>query len=357
MGFSAEFDETAFIAAVTAAAKEGADRYGFATARPGTVPLSPKKRRQIVAARTHAAQERIVDLQQMLVDDDMEVRDLARNGLRDVMLRIYTGDVNQHDHNAASLPWPDRLLRRLLPRGNEDGPEPWWAQRSNTQRARQRWAQLCTVAAVFSATVATSAALAFGKPVIALPCLLIAGLMCVGEDAFARAVGLRSATLRWFSCVAGHLGDLGMITAISFFLFVNSHRQVAAIVAASVLVGLFGSFVRVSALQAGYRFWVSSQERILRYLSVVFFCLSALNGHFVLGGLVTAALVSGYGLWESAYVPWKVLRGPRLRSGGMIFWTRGEDGRGYYYLEEDQGEPARLSGKKEKSLHFARSGN
>jgi hypothetical protein len=257
----------------------------------------------------------VIDLQQRLIDDSPDVVDRARQGLRQILHRIYTGDQNKYVGASGKGTVVDWLLIRLFGQPDPDVPEPWWLD-----PMRQRIAR--SLAIVVMLIFAAAAALAIWTDHVALAILLVAlaGSVEALEGAFTRVVKLRSPTLSWASCVARHCGELVMVGSIAAAQ--HGITLGAWAVIAAVQISLFGSFVRVSALQAGYRFWVSRKERYMRYLAIFSYCILSLLGFSAEGALVAAALVGGFGIMESAYVMYKVMRGPRVRSAELIFIDR-----------------------------------
>lgn len=308
-----EFNEAAFDEAFDRAAQEASVKYGFTQPGGANRELGPKRRAALVAAQAHTAREFVVEVQQWLYDDDPVVVSAARNGLRRVHEQIYVGSPDEHVGESGNKNLADRLITRLLGREQPDGPEPWWRRRHLQQSVRGG-----ALIALVLLTAATASSIASHHLVVALAFLAAAGAIDIGEGAFARVVKLRSAILRWESALLSHFGDLLMIGAIAVAQVRFDDGLGSWPVTAALLFSLFGALVRVSALQAGYRFWVSRRERYVRYSGIISYCLLALAGYSAAGAYICAVAVGLYGVFEGLRVLRDVVRSPHARTVGVV---------------------------------------
>jgi phosphatidylglycerophosphate synthase len=290
------------------------ERLGFAVGQRGTRLVDSTRRAALVQARTNAAFECVVDLQQWLLDDDEAVRRSSREGLRRVLHRIYTGDQNDRDLRARRSRPVDLVVARALSRVDDDRPGPWWSDPIRQKLTRAALILFSLGFAVFSGVSIT-----VGQPELALATLAIAGVLDVLDGAFARVVGLRSAELRWASCVFSHFADAFLMGSVAFAMAMAHAQPSTFIASAAVFAGLFGSFVRVSALQAGVRSWLSPQERYFRYGGIAAYCWLTIFGLPEVGAIGCAVAFGGFGLIEAVRVLTKVITSPDMQNGGVVF--------------------------------------
>jgi hypothetical protein len=162
-------------------------------------------------------------------------------------------------------------------------------------------------------------------------CLTAFVLIDILERSFVRVTHAWDAQTGWLSCILSHFADVLVLGGI----FLSEHRfggvQSGELILAATTVSLFGSLVRVSALQAGFRFWRSPLERLFRFSAFFAYTGAALINRHALGAAIAAILVTLFGAGEAVRVMYKV---SKLRKGsGLILVTPGDtDSIGY---EED----------------------
>jgi len=267
-----------------------------------------------VKNRSMRAAAAISELQQWLVDDDLGVRKAARAGVTKSLYVAYTGDQNDRIRQQRRLTGrADLFLGAALSRCvDPDDREPWWASDGGVAAIRRSAIGTAFACAVLSATM-----FATGRLLIALVFVALATILDVFEGSFARVSGLRNAQLRWLSCVTNHAASLALLVGIALSLLLHESKYMAALVAASMLFTLFVSFVRVSALQAGYRYWHSPIERLVRWTSVGAYATAASAGQTEVGVASLAILLCGFGTLEVVRVIRGVERAPQTH-GGLV---------------------------------------
>lgn len=309
--------------------QSAASKYGFATDGFEHTAASDVQRRRRARYQTDAALDLVSQLQLSLADADPQVRLAAREGTRRVMHRCYTGDQSDRAWRSTVRPYPaDRLMQRWLGTPDPDGPEPRWrdprVQRSMRYRA---------ILAALSCAGVGAVLLAVNRPLLALAALMLAAALDVFDGAYARSVGMRDGGLRWLSCIGSHGGDMVVIGAVAYGAS-GRDGSLAAVVLAGMLVSLAGSFVRVSALQAGYQFWRSPKERALRYTAIIAYCVFAAAHLESIGAIVVSCLLTLFGASEIARVVVEVVRRPSIHDAGVMFvdsddevrwWTLADD--------------------------------
>jgi hypothetical protein len=290
---------------------------GYAVAMPAGTRLTPEERCDRVIARADRAFESLVEMQQWLVDDAAIVRQAARDGIRSLMFRAYTGDQSERAwRGAEKRHWADRAVERVLHRVvHQDGPEPWWHIPGRQVRTRK-----LAIAGAFFAALAAGAMLGTGHAVEAAPLVLLAAVLDIIDGAFARVVHMRDAHLRWLSCVASHAGDMLLVAGIAYGAeYGQLGSGYGGWLLGAAVVTLFGSLVRTSALQAGYRFWRSPLERYVRYGAVLIFCALSGAGRGAAGIVATTAILTTLGITETLRVLHGVEGMPAVQDGGIVF--------------------------------------
>jgi len=306
--FDEAYDRLGWVSAV---------EHGFAVPVPPGTALSSDQRLHRVRARAERAYDSVVALQQFLVDEEYVVRDTARDGIRRVVYRAYTGDQSERAWRSGEQRlWTDRLLERLLTRHvDADAAEPWWRQPMLQRRIRR-----AAIFGAFLCAVIAACLLATCHPLPALAAVAAAATFDITDGAFARVVHMRDAHLRWLSCIASHAGDVLLVGGIAYGAeFGPTRTGYGGWLLAAVVITLFGSLVRTSALQAAYRFWRSPLERYVRYLAVVGFCMLSTAGHAKLGVNAAAVALGLFGIIESARVIHAVEGVPAAQDGGLVF--------------------------------------
>ena len=117
-----------------------------------------------------------------------------------------------------------------------------------------------------------------------------------------------------------HVGDIVVMIGMALFLLRQGYAADAELLLVAAIVSIAGSLVRVSALQAGYRFWRSPLERVVRFSA--FFVISAIcvAGLPTLAATVASVLLAACGLGEAVRVMKRVAMLGVAR-GGFIFLT------------------------------------
>lgn len=287
---------------------------GFPTPWSVNQPVPARVRRLRLEHKARACEELITDIQQWLVDDDLNVRTQARAEVTTLLRRLHVGDENEHRRE----PSPDsvwvRLSNKLVYRRGVDVPVPKWATLKGQRRIRWvlNWSGLVLA-------LCTTAALATGRPVVALCFFTTTVAIDLAEHVFTKLVRNRSVDLRWFSCVTTQIGDAFILSGIAMALALGARPMVAAGVVAAVLTSMVSSFVRVSALQAGHRIWLSRTVRAGRYTAVLIYCVvTALGLSGARGAIAAAVVVFATAVWELAGVALTILRGEHESSGQVI---------------------------------------
>jgi hypothetical protein len=322
-----------------------ATRYGFAA--PGAEPdhLDRVRRRRRVQLLTHSATETVEHVQQYLADPDPEVRDAARNGTRRVMHRCYTGDRSERAWRSDVKPYlADSWIGRALGTPADDGPQPSW-----TNPQVQRLTRLRLILAACLAAVGAAVLVACHLPLFAVPFLFAAAGFDVADGAYARVVGMRDAELRWLSCVASHLCDLTVLGAVAFAAYEAGSTGLALAVVVAMLVSMVGSFVRVSALQAGYQFWRSRNERVVRYVTLLSYCVLVPVHGEAPADLMIAVVLTAFGVAEVARVLVSVARMPVVRAAGVVFVDR-DDELQWWGLADDDTDAERQHGSARRRI-------
>ncbi len=307
-----------------------AGRRGFAVDQSARI-LTPAERRQRVLGRLTLATSALTDLQQWLEDDDPAVRASAREAVHRCLQIAYTGDQPEPTRGLLErcLNWVDRRLGNVLKRRvDPDAPMPQWALPTALRRARG-----AGIAVVFAFSLGVALAFASGAFLTAIGLLCVVSAVDTLEGSFARVTRMRDPQMRWLSCVFSHLDDLVIMLGIA----AAAPEGLSTIALGAALASVFGSLVRVSALQAGYRFWRSPAERVARFSAFLVFAVLA-SVDEVTGGIVLAAsLLCMFALAESIRVVRRVGR-RRVASGGFIFLTN--DGADCWSFEEvDEVQP------------------
>ncbi len=312
------FDEEAFGVAYEHGAEGDLERLGFATTSRPVRTLPSERREELVAYRIRAAHELVTDVQQWIIDDDAQVSGRAQDGLRNLLASILTADRNPRERVRprpglldGTINRLDNWLGRWLGHADPDGPEPWWASAALQRRVRQAALGVAGLAAV-----GNIAAVLLRAPLVALALLLTTGLAVWFERAFTRFVqGGRSGLLRWFSCVVGQLLELSFAASVAL---VAPSRTAAAAVAGGLILALFGSYARTSALQVGHRLWLSREERVLRYMALASYCALSLVGHSLTGVLAVALVFALGGLMQLIRTVRVICTGPSMESGEIV---------------------------------------
>lgn len=295
-----------------------ASRHGFATPRSGNPVLTPNDRRRLVRNRGVRAVTALTQLQQWLADDDPVVREDARANIARCLRVAYTGERRE------PVGFMDRVvIRRLdgavehaLGRGRDaDRPEPRWARPSGIRAIR-----FAGISAALAFAVTAMFLLAFGHPAVALAAISAAAILDMAEGSFARATRAHDAQLRWFSCVISHLGDVLILSGVFWAEQRAGTPGSGYVVLGAGLVSLFASLVRVSALQAGFRFWRSPLERVVRFTGFVAYCIASAVGSGSVGAAAVSVLLIAFALGEIVRVVWRIAE-HQVGRGGFIFLT------------------------------------
>lgn len=319
-----------FIEKYEALGLEVAGRYGYAVPTPPGARLSSSRREHLAKNRSARALKAISELQQWLLDDDAEVRRTARDGIRKALYVAYTGDNSGPElPHSRLLQLPDRLLMRVLRRDiDPDAPEPTWSRPKSAMRIRR-----AAITAALVSACCTGLALATGHFVLALVLLPLTMALDVLEGSFARLSRVKDAHLRWLSCVSSHAGDLVMLGGVALSSRAYGSSDLVPLVVGVTLVAMFVSFIRVSALQAGYRFWRSLAERLTRWGSIAAYAAAVLLGYPEVGVLVLITALGCFAVYEVT----RVLHGVDRMSpmhGGIVLINEGDATISSYRLED-----------------------
>jgi hypothetical protein len=295
-----------------------AGRLGFAVERPAGEQCSPEERRRKIRSRLTQASGALTQLGQWLDDDDELVRMAARDAIHKCLQIAYTGDRPEMAHGIMERFFirVDRLVSRFLQRFiHPDQAEPRWTQPPQLRKFR-----LLGIASALIAAVIATAALWGHFPMVAVVAVCCMAVVDGLEGSFARVMGMRDAQVRWYSCVASHVGDLLVMLGMSAYLYAEGLFSFAYLMLLVAIVSSVGSMVRVSSLQAGQRFWRSSTERVVRFTSAVGFASAASFGFAKAGCVVVASALSSYAFYEIVRTVRRVDYLSVTR-GGFIFFS------------------------------------
>ncbi len=260
----------------------------------------------------------LTELGQWLEDDDLTVRSSARESIHRCLQIAYTGDRPEPPQGRleAGLDMVGKWLGAFLGRFvHQDSAVPTWTQPRHLRRFRAVGIGLALLSAVL-----TAACLGAGIPKIAVVFLTTLAVIDTLEGSFARVARMRDPQMRWMSCVFSHVGDIVVMIGMALFLLRQGYAADAELLLVAAIVSIAGSLVRVSALQAGYRFWRSPLERVVRFSA--FFVISAIcvAGLPTLAATVASVLLAACGLGEAVRVMKRVAMLGVAR-GGFIFLT------------------------------------
>lgn len=288
-------------------ALEIASAHGFAV--PGESPSSLNTRRKRSKGTAILARESIDDLTRWLGDEDPAIRDVANETLQRILYTAYTAE--RYERTVKRVAWPTKLVRRTLERHpGKDIHHPWWSKTDAIRRFRRS----TTVVSVLLAG-GSAASFAISNYVLAVSLLALMAVATVADRAFAQATKQDSAYWPWFACMTGHFCDLIILGGLALELQSIAHKNHSALIAVSALAVLFATFVRVSALQAGYRFYLNPLERAVRWGSLLAYAATTvLTGEQVDGAVVLAAILIPWSIIESVAVIFKA-RKARENSG------------------------------------------
>lgn len=297
---------------------EIAGRLGFAVDRPAGEQCSTAERQRKIRSRLTQASGALTQLGQWLDDDDEQVRTAARDAIHKCLQIAYTGDRPEPAHGMMErfLIRTDRLVSRFLQRFiHPDQAEPKWTQPRQLRKFR-----LLGIAAALIASVVTAVALWAHFPLVAVAAICSMAVIDGLEGSFARVMGMRDSQVRWFSCVASHIGDLVVMLGMSAYLYAAGLFSFAYLMLLVAIVSSLGSMVRVSSLQAGQRFWRSPTERVVRFMSAVGFAAAASIGLAKAGCLVATGALLAYAFHEIVRTVRRVDHLSVTR-GGFIFFS------------------------------------
>ena len=305
--------------------------FGHAT---GVMP--PKVRRGQVANRRDVAIHAIRDLQQWLCDGDPIVAGYARTALQRCMYVAYTGDQHGTDYRRHGLVGaPVKLLHKYLALDASSGPDAPARQRRWLGQVDPRPVRAAATALAFVGALVSASLFAAGLNTAALVAAVVAVIFDVFEYAFADAIKHRSPFIRWLSCLAGNASDIAILTGIAYHHLHESDPN-GMLLGGVVLATLFGSFVRVSALQAGYRFWRSPYERIFRFVGVVAYVVLAALGYEQGSVVALSGAVLGFTVLEVLRVLVETGRS-RPQDGGMLILSHDGTADTFSFVEPGAG--------------------
>lgn len=307
-------DEEAFLKQFRPLGFRLAEEAGYAVERPPGAQLPVRSRVATVENRTLRGLVALGELQRWLRDYNPNVRAAARDGIHECLYAAYTGDHPDRGSFEASLGIIDRWVRRILAgnRGPDVAESHWLAP------VLQRRLRLGGILGVVLAGAATALLFALGRPALALGLVALVAVVDILEGSASRATEGGGAYVGWFSCLASHFADLLILTGIALDQYRHADAALGLLVVAAMAMSLFGSFVRVSALQAGFRFWRSRLERVVRFSSFIAYAICDLAGVRITGVVVVVALVALFGIGEGV----RVIREARLchlKAGMFVF--------------------------------------
>ncbi|MGD9961646.1 hypothetical protein [Nocardioides sp.] len=318
--------------------------HGLARGSRLATPLHPRYRRALVASRAHSAHESIAEVQRSLLDDSPEVRQEARRSLRDLLYRLYVGEHNDRDGAPQSRPWLDRTIVALVGGRDPDGPEPRWSRPEFQTRLRSAVIVSTLLMAVVSGLLVVT-----DRWTVALAGLSGMGALMILDAAFSRLSSVKSAEIRWASCVASHAGDVFVLGCIAYAQVQLRYEWTALVMAAAALVSLFASFVRVSALQAGHRSWFSLRERQVRYFSMLIIAVAASTVYSSQVIVSCGAAIMVVGCVEAIRVVRVVFTGPSITTGDILFV--GSDDTLHLWSLTDTDEELEVASSQSRSRH------
>ena len=317
---------------------EIAGRLGFAVERPAGEQRSSEERQFKIRSRLTQASGALTQLGQWLDDDDEAVRTAARDAIHICLQIAYTGDRPEMAHGIMERFFirTDRLVSRFLQRFiHPDQAEPRWTRPPQLRKYRLLGITTALIAAIVSA-----AALWRHSPLVAVVAICCMAVVDGLEGSFARVMGMRDAQVRWYSCVASHVGDLLVMLGMSAYLYAEGLFPFAYLMLLAAIVSSVGSMVRVSSLQAGQRFWRSSTERVVRFTSAVGFASVAGFGLAKVGCAVAASTLFSYACYEIVRTVRRVDHLSVTRGGFIFFSDAGATCWGFEDEEDAQPELA-----------------
>lgn len=317
MGIHEEFDEAAFDASFAHVAEVAAAAAGFPTSRTTNQLVNDRVRQIRLQHKAYAARELVTDIQQWLVDDSREVRALARTTVRELLRALYLGDEDDSEPTPPERGRVRVVLERWGARLSAVDPDarlPWW--REAVGQRRIRWV-LNALVLVFGA--ATAWAVATANPYWALFGLAATIAVDRAETVYTKIVRNRSVDQRWLACVASQVADTLMLTGIAVSFALVTRPLVAAGVVTAIFISVTGSFIRVSALQAGHRIWLSVNVRVVRWAAVGAYSLALIMANLHVWVAVVAAVSVGLtGLWEAGNAIWRVMHDEETKTANVV---------------------------------------
>jgi hypothetical protein len=327
-----------FVGRYFPSAMASAERRGFAVKQPAGQPRTAEHRQRMIRARLLQAAGALTELGQWLEDDDESVRLSARDAVNRCLEIAYTGDRPEPARGVMDriLNRVDSWLRGVLERFvDPDDAEPAWAQ---PRRLRQT--RLIGVGLVLASATLAAVSLWAGWLVVALVAVITMALFDILEGSFARVTAMRDAQVRWLSCVLSHVSDVVVMVGMAIYLARRGLAGPADLMLLAAVISAVGSFVRVSALQAGNRFWRSPVERVVRFASALAFLFAVMAGSADVGTILAAGGLIAFGVGEGVRVLRRVARLGVAR-GGFIFLTdEGASCWGFEEEDETQSESA-----------------
>lgn len=290
-----------------------AARRGFPISRPAGEIVNARERVAIVRVRRLRALTAIIDLQQYLNDDDRWVRRSARSAIEHSLHAAYLAALPvQMRITHPQLRWIDRVLGRFLRKQHDQDrlESPLFAPHA-ARRVRGAFIGVVLLCAMSAAASYMSGRFAIGA-------VLVVAMMGfdIVEGAFAREANIRSAGMRWTSCIASQAADVTVMMGAALVVS-QTTPNIVVLFLAGVLLSVFGSLVRTSALQAGHWFFRSYGERVLRLVALVTFGIIA-YWSVAVASLLTASLLAVCGILECVRTITRVATHP-VEQGGFLF--------------------------------------
>lgn len=272
----------------------------------------------------------IGDLSAWTADEDDKIRSEAIDALRRC---LYLASITEHNEqvNRTSPPKPAAFLARWLRRSSATRDASWW----------QSWEKMRTVrrlAALCSATMAVGSAVAFvaGNTLLGLLLMLLMSGISFLDRWLAQATQHESSYWPWLACVLGHVSDALVLTGIGIHLEIT-HQAMAGPVFVGASATLFASLVRVSALQAGLRFFWNPKERLVRWLGALTFGIGTMSGHASLGATILVAALGVAALTETVLVLVRTAETSKTSHWPRLLVLQRENGRAFTRDPQDYG--------------------
>jgi hypothetical protein len=292
-------------------------RAGFAVGRVGAISREDELLGWVENARVRA--KMAMDSLEMALHDDGEmalVSSAAKDALRSLgrnALMAESAASRRQEQGVFRL--ADRTVSFVLGRpGEDDRPQSGWRGDGALRRFRG-----ILMALVLGTWIAGSVGIYLSQYAVAMVMLLSGVGFDLVEGAIGRVRQLATEVDRWLACLLGHAIEFLAAGAIALDQYQQGHVVLGSFVLAAGTVSLFGSLVRISALQIGYRFEQSLPERAFRLAGILaYVTLSHAGADGLVQSLPSIILFGGYGMFETLKVLRKARRNPPSE-GAFVF--------------------------------------